>query len=235
MRNSAASGVPQDQTINDLTEETVIVGASDFFPLWDASGSVMRKAKPDNIIAGLSNNVPGLWLLTQGSVSGAATLNLPLGAYTGYRGILVKLYQFLPVTDGVNLTVLFSTDNGSTWISSGYNYTAFGIVDTPGFLTAVGSGSAASALITNSSANAQVGNAANEGVYCSVELLGWQSNSFWPRIWYDGYYISNAATPQGIRLWGGAANETAQDCTGLQFAFSSGNISTGQYAVYGYK
>ncbi len=172
----------------------------------------------------------GMVLLTSGSVS-AATLDIPLGAYTAYRGIVVELYQCIPATDGSILQCLFSTDNGSSFIGSGYNYIGFSTAD-DGNGYGQFSGSAAIINLTSATAGHKVGNGANEGYNGTIKILGWQATAIWPRITHQGYYISNAATPEGIMTTGGGSNETAQDMTALRFQFDSGNI-VANYALYG--
>jgi hypothetical protein len=88
MRNSGSTGAPQDQTVNDLTEETTGDAAADFALMWDASGSVMRKMKPNNF--GIATG--GLTLITSGSFPAAATWSFTnLGGYKffiiGLRGV----------------------------------------------------------------------------------------------------------------------------------------------------
>ncbi len=63
--------------------------------------------------------------------------------------------------------------------------------------------------------------------------MGWQSTAQKPRIMWDGAYWSNSGTAGLARLFGGGSHATAQDMTALRFAFSSGLIASGKYAVYG--
>jgi hypothetical protein len=176
--------------------------------------------------------VRNAFLLTSGSVSSAATLDLVLSTYTGYRGFLISLAGFVPATDGVDLWCRFSTDAGSTYDATGYNYAVNSVNDTP-TATAVGSGSANQIVMTNTGANNQIGNGANEGYFGEIKLLKNTSAAFWSRVFFDGYYITNNGTPQGEHSAGGGARETAQDTDAIRFMFSSGNIASGDYAVYG--
>lgn len=185
----------------------------------------------------VSNGTNAVWgtpsLLTSGTITNVATLDIPLGAYTGYRGITVKLYGMVPASDNVNFICRFSTDNGSTWIATGYNWTQVYTTDAS-TSSVVGNGSDTAIGISNiAGGTAGVGNGANEGINTSVEVLGWQLSTLWPRIMFQTYYMDATATPSARQGTGGGANETAQDLTGLQFFFASGNIATGNYAVYG--
>lgn len=236
----AGTGVPTDLS---ATQATAILdafagdsgsgGTKGLVPAPAAGDAAAGKFLKANGTFAVPPDTSAFVKLTSGSVSTAATLDLALGSYTAYQGIIVKLYAFVPVTDGVNLTCQFSTDNGANWIATGYDYATGGPTDVPGYLTVSGSGSTTAITMTSTTANGQVGNAANEGYNGSLELLGWQLSSIWPRVVYHGYYLSNASTTTGQEQSGGGANETAQDCTGLRFAFSSGNIASGNYVVYG--
>jgi len=192
----------------------------------DADGRITGAASGDN---------PGVALLASGSVSNAATLDIALGAFTGSESIEIHLYSFLPATDGVNLRVQFSTDNGSTWIATGYNHISFANDDATGSGFGAFSGSDTAIPISSTTGGAMIGNGAAEGINSKILLLGFQKTGVWPRISHQGYYISNAATPTGMSTFGGGSNETAQDCTGIRLAFSSGNIASGFYRVYGWK
>lgn len=171
----------------------------------------------------------GMTLLASGSVSSAATLDFVLTSYTAFRGISFLLDNFTPATDGTELEMRFSTDGGSTYISSGYNY-AVGIRPDTGAVTALASGSAGQLAIAY-----PIGNASNEGYSGQIWLPGQARSAAWPRIFHTGYFIDNAATPTGETCTGGGANETAQDVDAVRFLFSSGNIASGFYAMYGWR
>lgn len=167
----------------------------------------------------------GQVLLATGSASAGTEMDIALSSYTGFRGIIVKVYGCVPGTDGSGLRVLFSTDGGSTFISSGYNYARTD--NTEG--TNAGAGSGNSAFIA---ATGAIGSAAAEGGNFSFEILNQTSGTFYPRITWNGYYINSSSPLAGVYTSGGGANETGQDCNGLRFLMSSGTI-TASYAVYG--
>jgi hypothetical protein len=229
MRNSAAAGDPQDQTINDLTEETSIVGSTDFFPMWDASGTVMRKAKVDNMVAGLTN-VPGMRLLTSGTASGA-TLDIVLTNFTSFRAIKFVLMSFVPATDDVELWMRFSSNGGSSYDATGYTYALVGFFD-----------SAVSANIASAAANqieiagfttaaASVSNVANEGgANVEVTLFDQTAARYSRASIMTGYHTANDALASQV---GNGQREAAQDTDAVRFLFESGNITSGKYAVYG--
>lgn len=136
---------------------------------------------------------------------------------------------FVPATDGTELEMRFSTDGGSTFISSGYNYSV-SMRNDSGTASAIANGSAGQIGIAY-----PVGNAATEGYSGRIELIGQTGTTLWPRIFHVGYFIDNTATPAGLNCLGGGSNETAQDVDAVRFLFGSGNIASGNYAVYGYR
>lgn len=175
----------------------------------------------------LSGAQGGTAPLASGTVSAAATLDIVLTAYTAFRGLRFILSGFLPATDGALLYMLFSTNGGSSYIGSGYNYGRALATDTNSLVSA-GSGSANQIIITGA-----CGNAATEGTNTEILMLNQTSTAFWPRVTFSSYYIDNQGTPGGNYIAGGGANESAIDVDAVRFLFSSGNIAEGKYAVYG--
>lgn len=227
MRNNASSGVPQDQTINDLTNETSIDGLLDYAPIWDGSAAVMRKALISNIA-----QAGGLQLLASGTVA-AATLDILLTSFTAYRGFVIVLSGFLPATDATILYLRFSTDGGATYDATGYNY-AFGEFDDAGAaVTTVGNASGSAAQIQLSNNN--IGNGSAEGYNSVITLLNPSSTAFWSRVTHNGAFIDSSATPRLRGVYGAGSREAAQDTNAVRFLFSSGDIAAGNYALYGYR
>lgn len=195
-----------------------------------ASGDILDLVYSSAATAFIAVNLrprTGLVLLTSGTVSAAATLDIVLTSYTGYRGLKFTLSGFRPATDGTNLWVRFSTNGGSAYDTSGYNYAMFAQGDA-GAGAAVQSGSAAQIIFA-----VDVGSAATEGYCGELTLLNQTSTAFWSRITHAGYWMDSVATPGGAFGSGGGARETAQDTDAIRFMFSSGNITAGNYAVYG--
>jgi hypothetical protein len=175
----------------------------------------------------------GMHLLASGTVAAAATLDFVLTSYTGYRGLIFHLSGFKPATDNQDLYMLLSTDAGANYLTAGYNYMCHAIDDT-GTAVITASGSAARLQVTTSSGGAAgIGSAATEGFNGEIKLFNQASAAFWTRATWNGYFISADATPRGVYVTGGGAQETAQDTDAVRFLFSSGNITAGNYAVYG--
>lgn len=171
----------------------------------------------------------GLVLLTSGTVSAAATLDIVLTSYTAYSGILFNLTNFIPATSGAQLYMRVSTNGGSSYDAgaSDYKYQLNLGNSATGAFTASSSNAAAQMLLMNNSTT----NASTDAYSLQVRLMGQTSTAVKPHIDYIGSLMS------GANLYtanGGAARDAAQDTDAVRFLYSSGNIASGTYAVYGY-
>ncbi len=176
----------------------------------------------------------GLVLLTSGAASGA-TLDLVLTTYTGYRGLRIVLAGFIPASDSKVLQAKVSTDGGSSWDASGYSYSNVQVNDAGTSTTnSSGTGGSGTLLQFGSASVNMVGSGAAEGINLVFEMFKQTSTALWTRFNWSGYFIDSTATPGGVHLIGGGSRMTAQDTDGIRFFFSSGNITSGDYAVYGY-
>jgi len=226
LRNSATAGDPQDVTINGLTEETSIDTAADFFMMWDASAGVMRKAKPNNF-------APGMRLLTSGSASNAASLDVVLTSYTAYQTVMLVLNDVIPQTDDTQLLMRFSTNGGSSY-DSGANDYQYATVAANSNLTGVSVGSATvgTSSISLSSATAANKLSSDAGAHAEfvITIFNRTNASRKTQIIYQGGYVNT--TPITISLTGSGFRNAAQDTDAVTFLMSSGNINA-SYKLYG--
>jgi hypothetical protein len=193
--------------------------------VYNAGSSEWRCANisPLQPVASVLTTTPGLILLTSGTVSGAGALDLVLTSYTAYRAIKVVLNGFRPATDAVQLLMRFSTDGGSTYDAGAGNY---GASATTGSLYSAGT--AAAIFLTSA-----VGNASSEGVAVEVTIHNQTSTAFFTQSTWLGSYMDSSGTSTNIAIFGSGARLAAQDTDAVRFLFSSGNITSGNYAVYG--
>lgn len=176
----------------------------------------------------LNGYEPGLRLLTSGTFSSDAQKDLVLTSFTGFRGLALVLTGVVPATDGASLQLLFSSDGGSSYYTTGYDINRI-----IGFDNSSSLGVAAGGSYTAVDLAGGVGNGSNEGFFGEVKMFGQASNAYWPRCTWHGYLIDNNATPAGNQVIGGAAHETTEDVDALRLKFSAGNIASGSYALYG--
>ncbi len=172
--------------------------------------------------------IQGTALLASGTVSSAATLDIVLTSYTGYRGILIKLINFIPATDAVTLQMRVSTDGGSSYDASAgaYWYINTGGYSNSGVLAIIRSTGATSISLADG-----IGNGASEGITSDVTIMGQTNTAVRQRIGLESWYYDS--NNNAGHLMGTGLRATAQDTDAVRFLFSSGNIGSGTYAVYG--
>lgn len=172
-------------------------------------------------------------LLATGTVASSATLDIALGNYTAYRGILVKLSRFLPATDNVSLWLRVSTNGGSSYDAGATDYVSAlltGDTSSTAFQMTLGSGGAAQIPMF-----ANAGNRAGQGVTASVEFFDQTNTALYPDFQIYSRGQINAAVPAQAKTYAGAGQrQAAQDTDAIRFLFSSGNIASGSYKVMGY-
>ncbi len=197
---------------------------------YDAGASEWRCANIAPVVLAAAS--PGLILLTSGTASGS-TLDIVLTSYTAYRGIKFVLGGFSPATDDAIFRMQFSTNGGGAYITTGYDYVLIGANASAGLVvcTKADAGGSASVALTLITAGAAVGNGSTEGYNGEVTLLNQTSAAFWSRVTHQGFYINSLGNATTIS--GGGNLETAQDTDAVRFSFATGNISDGNYAVYG--
>ena len=189
-------------------------------PAWASAATAVGTSIPTLVTAG------GLQLLTSGNAAGA-TLDIALTSFTGYRGIKILLIGITPQTDGAELYARYSSDGGGTFDATGYSY-GYGLNAEGGHFPKGSSSANQIEMFEN------VGSAATEGLNAAVELLGQTSTARWTQMFYSGSAVDSQATPVFAQVSGGGTRRTAQDTDAIRFLFSTGNIASGTYAVYGY-
>lgn len=179
---------------------------------------------------------PGQVLLTSGTVTNAAQLDIVLTGYTAYRGIRFVLSAFVPATDDVELWMRVSTDGGSTYDAASYSRTIVISRDNTGAAFTYNSTSDSEIVVAASPTGGEsISNVAAEGgVDCIVDLMDQTNTGRYPRAHIVGAVWFGATVTDTFQARGGGHLEVAQDTDAVRFLFESGNIASGKYAVYGY-
>lgn len=193
---------------------------------WATAPSV---AKVD-IASAVNNALPaarnGLVLLTSGTVASAATLDIVLTGYAAYRQVLL-VGNFYPVSDNNTLVLRTSTD-GTTFAITGYA--------SRGSVFAGGSTNMGTNIGGNSDSipltGPGVNNTTARGCFIMVEIPGPGSSSRSPIVMYDTIELTSGDSTRHAGY--GNHNTSAETLAAIRLLFSSGNISSGNYALYGY-
>jgi len=170
----------------------------------------------------------GLTKLDSGTVSNAATLDIVMTAFTAYKNKLLKLTSFIPATDGVSLLGRFSTNGGSSYDSGATDYGyAFRTLNTAG--TTGDTFGATSSLLFST---AFIGNGSSEGISTAIHIYDTNNTSALTRCTFQSTYLDTAGAITHNAGTNGRA--VAQDTDAIRILFSSGNISSGSWELYGY-
>lgn len=219
----------EDFDVNNFTEDTSPDGTADFHWMHDASAAIRKKVKPTNLV-----RAGGLQLLNSGTVSSAATLDIVLTSYTSYRALKLLLSSFVPATDDVELWLRFSSNAGSSFDASGYSHQLFH--DNDADTDAVDPYRSTSAnqipIAGFPFANLSVSNVAAEGGVDAEITVHQQAASRWTRARISSGYTTADSKTATIR--GTGTREAQQDTDALRVVFESGNIASGNWALYGY-
>lgn len=167
----------------------------------------------------------GMVLLASATASNSATVVLT--GMTGYSNYLIFFSNFTPATNATNLLVQFSTDNGSTFVSSAgaYRYQNFAQVNTS--LTGV---SATSTSVQLSNSHNNTAGVAAGGFIQILNPVG----GFFTTLLYQSAYVDSSSVYRAYTT-GARCEGTSSAINAIGFFMSSGNISTGNWQLYGVK
>jgi hypothetical protein len=164
-------------------------------------------------------------LLSSGTVSNAAQLDIILSAYTGYSSFEIRFFNLLPVSNTVALYMQVSTNGGSSFVTT-QDYRSYGNI--------LNSNSTSTAAVVDSTTAGAlyIGRAIGNTTF--KKALG--SIIFSPRS--DGFsYMSrlsneNAAATDGLQQFC-SGSHTSTNVNAVRLLMSAGNISTMSWSLYG--
>jgi len=176
----------------------------------------------DDFFASLS---PALEFVSAASASNDASIDFTLpGTFDEYE---LHILNAIPATDAVDANLQTSNDGGSTFDSGASDY-VWQVLQ--GFLTA--------ALGDNSTGDTKIvmniqpiGNASDEGFSAIVRIIRPHEATKTNIAWGDSVYF-DINTARLFIATGGARRDAAEDADAVRFKFSSGNITSGLFALY---
>lgn len=188
-----------------------------------ASGNIMT-SNGTGIVSSAPNAVGTLQLISTQIASSSASISFT-GLSSTYSYYYVVISNLLPATNAVVLTMQVSTNNGSSYSAAGYYYAQTAQNSGAGTGT-VSAANAASFQITGSQTNA-----ANNTGSLVVEIINPSQSTESHHFLNNCIYVNSAGGIDGVE--GGCTWVTTTAINAVQFAYSSGNISTGTFKLYG--
>lgn len=169
-----------------------------------------------------------LTLLATGTASSSATIDIPLTAWTNSGFIGYKLYftGVKPVTDNVDFWMRTSTDGGSSFAAaaSDYDYANW-VVDSAGASGANSDNADSELLLAGFE-----GNNTNEWLAGEVTIWRPSAANYCLCQWHTTGTTLNG---DARILFGSGRRLAAADVDAIRLLFSSGNISVGEFRLYG--
>ena len=172
-------------------------------------------------------------LLDTKTASNSTSIDFTSGINSTYSKYRIELINIVPASNGF-LQLQYSINGGSSWITSNYTniatYTDAGTTN-----TLVNYNNTAAALLSANnvvSANHYVHTDAPSGIVGAVEISNTSSSSSYKNINFFVSYLAASTAFASVRGSGRYIGGT-QAVTALRFVFSSGNITSGIFKLYG--
>jgi len=226
-----SSGVPAFS--GTMTNGQLIIGSTGGTPaaatLTAGTGITITNAANSITIAASSGS--GAWTkISSSTASSSATIDFT-SLTNAYMMYMVVIDRALPATDAVAFQMRASTNNGSSYYSTNeYSYANMIAWAADGSYISRGGTGAAACLMTGNDANYYVGNATNEGITGTFFLYNPSGTSYGRTTGSFSYTEPGGA----LRECSHAGRiDQAADIDAIRFMFSSGNIASGTFTLYG--
>lgn len=163
-------------------------------------------------------------LLSSQTASTSAAISFTSAISSAYTTYVLKIKNMVPVTDNVAIHLLFSTDNGSTYLNSNYSW-AYSTAYVSGLF---GSGSASDSKILLGDSLSNVSTKPCNGEVTLYNLNTSNTPSCMSRLVYY-----NSPNPGIAEYFDGGYNSTTTPVNAIRILVSSGNIASGNFYLYG--
>jgi hypothetical protein len=192
----------------------------------NGNAAISLSGSAEVFVTARAEDIGALVPLAAQTTAGAASIDFTSsidGTFAEYLFVLSPVYS---VTDGVTLQVQFSSDGGSTWINTNYDY-ALMLMNSN---SATPAGSVAEATSQINLTDATISNVIQRAVCGEVRLFGPADTVRHP-VNIDLTHWTNAGHTQKVS-GGGIYQGVASAINAVRFKMSSGNI-VGTIAMYG--
>jgi len=170
----------------------------------------------------------GLVLLSHTTVSSAAaSVEFTSGIDSTYDAYKFIISGARPATDNQDMSILFSVDAGSNYLTSNNVY-VLSSTDTGGDGGSTQDGSASAILLGGDN----VGSASDESFNSELILYNPSNTTFHKNVSFQSaYFEKNANAVFAVGM--GTCTGSVAAVTGIKFNFVSGNIAEGSFTMYG--
>lgn len=163
-------------------------------------------------------------LLDTQTATSSTSLSFTSKITSSYSLYLLIFSNIIPATDNVVLQLLFSTDNGSTYLGSGYRW-SYTILSSAGTNTLANNNSDTSTSFAGS-----ISNNSSRGVNGYMNLYCLNSANIPNFSGIVGHYASGDTANQNIFV---GTNTGTTPVNAIKIQMSSGNIASGKIYLYG--
>ncbi len=178
----------------------------------------------------------GLVLLSSASPSAVASADFASIITATYRRYLILYDNLIPATDGIELYLRTSTNNGGAYDAGASDYSFANFFASAADTSNVeGDAENSSIIIAGIVGAGGIGNGSAEGCSGHFYINDPLNAAIQTTIYGNcAYWTEDASVTYRTGLVGGARNNAA-DVDAFQLIFSSGNITSGEIRVYGIK
>jgi len=169
------------------------------------------------------NDPQELCLIQTLTASTSATISFTSGIGSNFNVYVVKLRNILPSSNAVTLRMLWSTNGGSSYLSSGYKWAMINSVSTG--LSQDGSNSTVAVQVCNS-----MSSTAGRVMNGEIILYELNNSNFKTAFCYTDKQGSSG-NMEGQSVMGSHTGTTAVNA--IRFQAGSGNIASGTFSLYG--
>lgn len=193
----------------------------------------------DTTVAGVSASAAGavltasngcsLVLISSSAAASSATIDFTSGITSTYDKYIVIGTSIVPASSGTDIWLRVSEDNGSSFKAGATDY--FWAVGTATDVATTGNAGAQND--TKIKLNIAITSSASFATSFELHIPGPSGSSSKKQVWYDSAQFNGS---NFVRLYGaGLYNGTVNPVNGLRFMMSSGNLASGNFALYGVK
>jgi len=216
------------KVINALTADSAPDPTADYTVSYDTSAGAAKKV--------LIKDIGGpLVFLSEQTASTSASIDFISGITSTYDEYEVHLHSVVAATNNTSLYLRTSTDGGSTFAASGgdYDYMTTGRNSSNAAEGEAAAG-AGQMVLTFLGASDGVSSTANRGGFSGVVRFFRPSNTTHQKHFiFNGTYAQ--ASGDSAHMFGAGHRLATADIDAIRFLFSSGNIASGTFVLYGIK